>query len=204
MTTEVAPLTDINPDAAIHMLAENGVFTRALWQGLSAGELTTPNGPAERICVVRDPFARAVSGFRYLCESHRRQSPWFARDRFRMNAVVRFDWSTEPDTARGFHKFLDYIAWQTDTEGPDAVDAHWRPQAVFVKPAVFRPTLVGRMEDMARYWQSLSERLGVALPGDAALWRNRQPQAPDSLTEDTVARRRVRALYSGDYEAFGY
>ncbi|QDL94702.1 transposase (plasmid) [Paroceanicella profunda] len=203
MTVQATPAHDINPAAALHMLVEHGVFTRAAWQGLSAPDLLGARGPGERICVVREPFDRAVSGFRYLCRSHRARSLWFARDRFRMNAALGFDWSRHPDTAEGFRLFLRYIAWQVETEGRDAVDAHWRPQATFIKPEVFRPTLTGRMEDMAGYCRSLSERLGGP-PPDTDIRENRQPDPQQALRTDREARRLCEALYAIDYEAFGY
>lgn len=203
MTTEVLPLHDINPSAAIHVLTEHRVFTNALQMGLSARQILGTKGPKERICVLRDPMARAVSAYRYLCKSHVEKSRWFSGDRFRMNAVTGFDWNQHTGTLDGFHRFLDYIAWQIDAEGVEQVDGHWRPQVEFIKPAIFQPTIIGRMEDMAPYWRTLSERFGVPLADDSP-WENRQPPAPDDMARDTSAVTKVQAIYSADYEAFGY
>lgn len=160
LSARVTPPHDINPAASMHMLVEHGVFTRALWQGLSVQDLFNPKkGPKERICVTRHPFQRAQSGFQYICKSHEARTQWFACDRFRMNALVGFDWDRLSNTVDGFRRFLDYITWQIETEGPDAVDAHWRPQTSFIKPDVFQPTITGRVEDMPAYVKLLSERL---------------------------------------------
>lgn len=203
MTADVKPVADINPSAAVHLLAHHRVFTTALFQGLSAEDLTGPNGPAERICVVRDPFARAVSAFRYLCKSHHDRSEWFLQDRFQMNAVVQFDWDHHTDTVEGFHRFLDFIAWQIHTEGADKVDGHWQPQVDFIQPQVYQPTLVGRMEAMETFWTELSDRLGRGSPIQHP-WENRQSAARDALTQDLSARRKVQEIYAEDYAAFGY
>ncbi|WP_238367969.1 sulfotransferase family 2 domain-containing protein [Mesobacterium pallidum] len=203
LSADAKPDHDINPEAAVHMLAEHGVFTRALWQGLAARDLTGSGGPAERLAIVREPLARAVSGFRYIGKSHRARSQWFARDRFRMDAVVGFDWDSHPDTADGFRRFLDYIAWQIDRDGADAVDAHWQPQATFIKPDIFKPTLQGRMEEMDVFYASLADRLGFALP-EGGSWSNRQSSGTAPFAPDAAAIRQVREIYAEDYERFGY
>ncbi|WP_118138393.1 sulfotransferase family 2 domain-containing protein [Oceanicella sp. SM1341] len=203
MSVRATPEHDINPSAALHMLVDHGVFSRAVWQGHSAQRLIGSNGPKERICVVREPFGRAVSGFRYLCKSHRAKSLWFARDRFRINAALGFDWDRHPDTAEGFRLFLRYVQWQAKTEGLDAIDAHWRPQVTFIKPEVFRPSITGRMEDMESYYRTLSERLDIALP-DEGIWENRQSAAADELLQDREAHKLCQSIYAIDYEAFSY
>lgn len=203
MTAKIKPEHDINPAAALHMLVEHGIFSRALWQGMSAQDILSPKGPRERICVVRDPLARAVSGFHYLCQSHRRQSLWFARDRFRMNAVLGFDWDRHCDTAEGFERFLRYVAWQIETEGVDRVDGHWRPQKAFIKPTVFRPTITGRMEDMAGYFKLLSDRLDTPPPASLP-WENKQDTGTVDLRAHKPSQALVRQIYAEDYEAFGY
>lgn len=203
LSADAKPDHDINPEAAVHMLSDHGVFTRALWQGMSARDVTGAKGPGERLCIVRDPLARAVSGFRYIGTSHRARSQWFARDRFRMDAVVGFDWDRHPDTAEGFRRFLDYIAWQIDRDGADAVDAHWQPQATFIKPDIFRPTLQGRMEDMGTFYADLADRLGFLLPEEGT-WSNRQAHGGAAFTPDAGSLRLCREIYAEDHERFGY
>jgi hypothetical protein len=203
LTVNVTPRSDINPSAQVHMLTEHRLFSRALLLGISAPDLLGAEGPQERICVVRDPFARAISAFRYLCRSHILGSRWFAFDRFRMNAVSKFNWERDVDTERGFIIFLEYVAWQIDADGPEAVNAHWQPQFTFIKPAVFNPTVIGRMEDLGCYFRTLSERLDAPFP-EALPWDNRQPTAPQDLRSSMRAQAICKEIYAADYEAFGY
>lgn len=203
LSVSLMPEHDINPVAALHMLADNRVFSRALLRGLSLADLLGPDGPGERICLVRDPMARAVSGFRYFCLSDARRSLWFAPDRLRINAAFGFDWTRHPGTAEGLELFLRYIARQIAQIGADGVDAHWRPQVDFIKPAAFRPTLTGRVEDMPAYYRALSDRLGFALTG-AGPWENRLVSEDDPLIGQAAARTLCERVYAADYEAFGY
>jgi hypothetical protein len=170
---------------------------------MSLPDLLAPQGPRERICVVRDPMARAVSGFRYFCRSDALKSRWFAPDRFRINAALGFDWARHPGTNEGFRLFLHYIAREAEQVGVDMLDGHWRPQTAFIKPGAFRPTLTGRMEDMDAFFRALSDRLGLA-PDTAHPWVNRQNTAADPLMHDTHAQTLCRQIYGADYEAFGY
>ena len=203
LTADVTPLDDINPHAAVHTLPAHGVFARALEQGLSMPDLLGLASLQERICVVRDPLDRAVSGFRYLCTSHRLKARWFARDRFLMDAAVGFDWDRHPDTAEGFERFLDFLAWQIDSSGVDSLNGHWRPQAAFIKPEVYAPTLIGRMEDMPAYFDLLSSRLGVTHKVER-LQKNSQPETDLSALCTAAARRRCAELFADDYEIFDY
>ncbi len=199
----VTPESDINPAAAIHMLADNRVFARALHRGLSLPDLLGAQGPKERICVVREPMARVVSAFRYFCRSDTLHSRWFAGDRFRINAALGFDWARHPGTAEGLHRFLRYIAQELDQVGADHVNGHWRPQVDFIKPDAFAPTLTGRMEDMETFYRALSTRIGFS-PDGPAPWENRQNTEADPLLADAPARTLCQQIYGRDYEAFGY
>ena len=203
MNVSVTPESDINPAAAIHMLADSRVFARALHRGMSLPDLLGAKGPKERICVVRDPMARAVSAFRYFCRSDALKSRWFAADRFRINAALGFDWTRHPDTNEGFRLFLRYIAQEAEQLGEDMLDGHWRPQTAFIKPDAFRPTLTGRMEDMHAFFRTLSDRLGLA-PDTPAPWENRQNTDDDPLLHDPLAQALCQQVYADDYEAFGY
>lgn len=203
LSVDVVPETDINPEAAIHMLSDHRVFERSQRLGLAAADLTGPDGPHHRLCVVRNPLARAVSGFHYLCKSNALKSRWFVGDRFRINAAFGFDWARHPGTVEGFRLFLRYIASEIETVGADRVDGHWRPQVDFIKPQVFRPTLVGRVEALPAFYATLREALDVSeLPEQP--WKNRQATASDTLSNDGEARRLCAEIYASDYETFGY
>lgn len=194
-------LLDINPSAVVHKLADSGVFTRALNLGLTAKALVAL--PAERLLVVRNPYERAVSAFRYFCKSNDLASQWFLASRLRATAMVGFDWDTMPYTVEGLRRFLAYIEAEVTDHGAHSLDSHWAIQAVSSFPKVYRPTLLGRVEDLPRFYAALAERLGQPLPSDMA-HENRQERAPDALSADPEARRRVERIYAADFESFGY
>ena len=122
-----------------------------------------------------------------------------------MSAVVGFDWDSHTDTAEGMIRFLHYLDWQISAEGADSLDGHWMPQSTFIKPDVFQPTLIGRVEDMTTYYAALHERLGREdAGGQPPIWENREGSAPDDLLADDVAQRLCERLYAADYDTFGY
>lgn len=202
-TAVTTPLSDINPDGSTHLLTDYRVFGRALWQGMTAQDITSSSTIRERICVVRHPLERAISGFRYICRSHEERARWFAAERFQMDAVVGFDWERHIYTSEGFERFLRFIEWQLDQFGSESVNGHWRPQLAFIKPAVFRPTLIGRMEDMAGYYTTLAERLELSQPLHPS-WKNRQPDAEFDFLKTDLTLALCQKIYGADYEHFGY
>jgi hypothetical protein len=203
LTVAVTPLHDVNPQPEVHMLAEHGVFSRAILLGMTASDMLHDRFAGERICVVRDPFARAVSAFRYLGYSHEQKSRWFARHRFRMNALMQFDWDKHCGTRDGFVRFLEYVQWQLDNDPEHEIDGHWKPQATSIKPAVFQPSLVGRMEDFAGFIRELEHRFD--LPPSAEIRHDNRQDAFDlSQLDDAKTRALCERAYACDYEAFGY
>lgn len=192
---------DINPSALIHVLADHGVFRRAIAARMSVPDLQ--NNIPHRLMVVRNPISRAVSGFRYFCQSDRSGASWFLHERVRIDAAVGFDWRTMPDTVEGFRRFLHFIEQEIALLGANKIDNHWRPQAVSSRPDIFRPTLTGRMEEMPAFFAELAKRLGK--PAAATIpHENRQPPTPDDLQQDPEARHLIRRIYAADFEAFGY
>lgn len=194
---------DINSDAVVHHLqGPAGILRPALAIPEAAARLAA----ALRITTVRHPLDRALSAFDYLCRSHELRHGWFAADRLRMNALVGFDWSRHPRTEQGFARFLDYVACIRAQAGAAAVDPHWRPQIENVRPALFRPDLVGRVEDMPGFFAALAARLDRPLPGDAAdTASNRQHHRSDRAALLSAGNRAaIRALYAADFDWLGY
>jgi hypothetical protein len=192
---------DINPDAVVHQLAEARVFARWFHLGRPVRALTGPDGPTERFCVVRDPFARAVSAFRYLCMSQRAGASWFLPMRLRLNAQYGFDWEQDMDTHRGFELFL--TALLHNSKGPEPLDPHWRPQVEVICPTVYEPTLIGRIEAYDAFLAEMSERLSVSIQHPRH--RNAQSTTAAQQQYDTPALRTlVERVYQADFEAFGY
>lgn len=202
LTVRFDHLHDINPDAVVHQLAAHGVFQRALALGLDARQVQQ-DPYVLRACIVRHPLDRAISGFRYFCRSNELGKSWFIADRLRANAFG-FDWDTMPHTARGFEMFLRYIQNEQARVGVSWLDAHWRPQADFIKPAVFEPQLIGRMEHLDDFFVELADRLNTTVRPPAAR-ANAQPSVTRAeFASDEAVRRLVRSIYASDYEAFGY
>jgi hypothetical protein len=201
LTAHFDALHDINPSAVVHKLADTGVFARAIELGLGLDALLAL--PAERLLIVRSPYARAISAFRYFCTSDEMAASWFLTERLRANAMVGFDWETMPGTAEGLRRFLAYIEAEVAERGPYALNPHWCIQARSGFPDVYRPTLTGRLEALDDFYRALCDRLGQALPAEIAR-RNLQPPAPDALAGDAEARRMIERIYAEDFEVFGY
>lgn len=192
---------DINPDAVVHNLQGPS--------GLLRGAIALPDmmGAVEgalRLVTVRHPTARALSAFEYVCKSHDLRHSWFSQDRLRMNALVRFDWNDDPRTAAGFEKFLDFIAIIGELAGRSAVNPHWRPQVENILPEVYRPDVVGRLEDMDAFYRMVADHLGQPLPASVMSRANRQSyrsSRDDLLTPAALAM--IERVYAADFEWLG-
>lgn len=193
---------DINPDGVVHSLQGAGVFRPAL--ALPAPLLRLDS--ALRLATVRHPVSRAISAFEYICKSHDLRHSWFALDRLRMNAMVQFDWDRDVRSATGFQKFLDYIAQMQAEAGRFDINPHWRPQIDNVVPAIFRPQILGRLEDMGAFYRDVAAQLGQSLPdGFDGIVANRQTYADDRTAWLTPgARDRITTIYAADFEWLGY
>ena len=161
------------------------------------------NLPGPRLCVVRSPYDRALSGFNYLCKSNAMASEMFLRQRLHLNAFG-FDWDRMPGTEAGFTTFLDYIGYERETFGASRQNDHWRTQTSFIQPKVYAPTLVGRIEDMAVFYEKTSELLEVPALTSVAHHDNRQDRMDRRLLDALEVRRRIETLYQEDFESFGY
>lgn len=194
---------DINSDAVAHRLqGPSGILRPA---ALIADPLNRLAGSL-RLTTVRHPLDRALSAFEYLCKSHDLRHSWFVQDRLRMNAMVGFDWDRHPRTAEGFSRFLDYAGQTIATAGAQAVDPHWRPQIDNILPDIFRPDLIGRLEDLPAFFSAVAERLDQKLPEEAGLPRsNRQDYRSDRASLLTPANRAaIASLYAADFNWLGY
>lgn len=203
LTTEWDVPADINPDSVVHHMQANGWILRPV--------LTCQDGLARmknalRITTVRHPTERLLSAFDYLCHSHDLRHNWFVGDRLRMNALVGFDWGRHPRTAEGLTRFLAYIARIRDEMGVLAIDPHWRPQISNILPQVFRPDLLGRVEDMPRFREELTARLGQKLPADFMTPRsNNQARRSDKGNLLTASNRdAIRQIYAEDFAWLDY
>ena len=206
LTADLNDPDDINEKPMLHRLTWHGVFRR-----LIARDDYRPDTYLNDnlyIATVRNPCSRAVSGFRYLCESQKRQHKAFAPERSRLCAATGFDWNKHANTPEGFQRFLDYIAMSIGQSQGMLVNGHWRPQTDIIRPDLFRPDLVGRAENLGEFFHSLAEHLGnreFAAEAVAKNYLNAQPKVDiSSFIEYPGTRQRLRDCYSNDFEEFGY
>lgn len=181
---------------------------RLLANVLSTGEDVSAvlEFPGLSLATVRDPFSRARSGFRYLCRSHEVGDRRFLPERLRLNGLAGFDWERDPLTTRGFGKFLGYLTMIAEAEGADALDPHWLPQHLHIRPNLYKPDLIGRTEDLAAFAAELAARLDRPLPELSGLKSNATAHAGGggAFYDDPAMAHMVRALYAEDFRLFGY
>lgn len=126
-----------HPDFALFQLPAARLMENAIGAGDTIDAVL--HFPGLSIATVRNPFSRAVSGFRYLCRSHETGDRRFLSERIRLNALEGFDWDKDPHSPRGFNKFLDYLERMAETEGPDKIDPHWLSQQLHIRPDLYKP-----------------------------------------------------------------
>lgn len=197
------PLVDINPKAVVHEVANSFAFSRAYIQGMSARDVLSVEG-MQRICIVRNPYNRALSAFTYFCSSQELRKGWFLHDRIRANATVQFDWEKHPNTVEGFVRFLRYIELEIARVGASGLDGHWMPQVEFIQPTVFNPTLVGRLEDMDTFYRSFRTAIGVDDLMSMASVENAQVRDAESYLTSKEVRGLIEDIYKADFEYWGY
>ena len=201
LTARFVPENDINPSAIIHALAEHGVFSRALLEGLSSIDIRALDAP--RLLSVRNPYDRAVSAFRYLCKSQEAAKPWFLHERLRLDAAVGFDWDSMSGTVEGLRRFLTFLQMEIDAFGVHSLNPHWRPQVACCHPSVFQPDIVGRTEDLPAFFAEVAQRMDRPMPEDV-ISENVQGNDTSSLSSDPEARRLIETIFASDFETFGY
>ncbi len=201
--------SDMNRDAAMHRAVDAGVF-RSVHARDDIDSLSGFLARTLRIATVRHPTPRAWSAFRYLCRSQDLRHRQFAAARIRLCALTGFDWTRHARTRAGFERFLDFIAIEMGEDSALLPDNHWRPQWLDIRPDVFRPDVLGRLETPDALTEALIARLGRA-PGDQAPLRRGDlnhdattaPDLPAWITAPSV-RQRLAQVYGADYEAFDY
>lgn len=193
---------DINPDSVVHNLQGNaGVLRAALVLPMPLEKLSN----ALRMTTVRNPISRAISAFEYLCKSHDLAHSWFAQDRLRMNAVAGFNWMVDPRTATGFLKFLDYLQWSQEHLALADINPHWRAQIDNIVPAVYRPDIIGRVEDMPSFFRIVADHLSEPCPESfTSITANRQEYPSGKEWVTSAALSRIRSFYARDFDWLGY
>lgn len=196
---------DLNSNSETHRAVDANVF-RLLAQRSDLESLTDYLDNAVRIAMVRNPLDRVWSAFRYLCRSNDMAHPQFAADRLRMSALVGFDWQRHSYTGSGFERFLDYVRMSLQDPATVPRNNHWAPQWLIIRPDVFRPQVLGRLEDPATFARELSDWLGcdTTLPMPAKNVGDADTTGVPEWINTPVLRDAVVACYERDYLEFGY
>lgn len=199
----------LNPDQAVHALTDAGLFVRCADLAANApSEFQHVLSQALRVTTVRHPLTRAVSGYLYLCRSDAEASPQFLSERLRLSAATGFDWSEHPGTADGMLRFLDWMEEEAAEGRAADLETHFRPQVLNIRPKLFRPDLVGRVETLATFPRELAERLGRPLPKSSLQSRNQGAPAKRAtagrLLRDGRIAARVADIFAEDFAAFSY
>ncbi|MFN4057757.1 MAG: sulfotransferase family 2 domain-containing protein [Roseinatronobacter sp.] len=164
------------------------------------------NFPGLRLATVRNPYQRAISGFHYLCRSHRIGDRRFLNERLRMMALAGLNFETMSHTAQGFARFLGYVRDYAATFGADAVDPHWRAQALHIRPQLYRPDILGRTEELDLFAAAVAARLGKPLLSDTTALRQNAGEHAQSVDwlQDPALRQVIEQVYAQDFELFDY
>lgn len=193
-----------HPDFALFAAFDAGLYSNALREEDRLSGFI--RFPGLSLATVRAPHARVLSAFFYLCRSHKQGDRRFLSERIRINALAGLDWDAQADTPEGFARFLAYVEQIADGPGPDTLDPHWMPQALHIRPDIYRPDLVGRTEDMSRFAAELARRLDKPLPHSLQRLRTNKTARPETTAffQPPEIRAVIDKVYRDDFELFEY
>lgn len=143
-----------------------------------------------RMTIVRNPYTRVLSVWRkvMLCEPG--CEPQYMAIKGRLPALRKKDLIT-------LAEFVAYL----ETDDLRTCDAHWAYQSSYAFMDALNYNFVGKVENMshvmARFWQHLGR-------ANVAAERHNVSEATAAGWFDSALAARVHALYSVDFERFGY
>ena len=194
-----------HPDFALFLTSQTGLWGNTFQAGGTLEDVL--DFPGLSLASVRDPYARALSGFFYLCRSHELGDRRFLPERIRMNALAGMDWDRDAGTPQGFARFLHYLKDSAEAFGAESLDPHWMPQALHIRPKIYRPDLIGRTEELDRFAKEVAARLDRPLPAGLEGLRRNASSRKDGRQDfyaDPGLRGVVEQLYAADFELFEY
>jgi hypothetical protein len=134
--------------------------------------------------VVRDPYARLLSGFR-----HKIARPSLQRQRV-VAKIARND-----PTLRDF---VDFLA----SSKPAAMNPHWRPQWINTFAKYVRYDLIGRTENLAADLSTVAGRLGLPTPAVPRLNETLPLESEAGVLAAELDR--INVIYKRDFSRFDY
>ncbi|GKQ63221.1 hypothetical protein KAM338_33980 [Aeromonas caviae] len=151
-----------------------------------------------RFAVVRNPYKRIFSAW---------QSKILVREPLQANRYIGTDFYHHPiasasDITNAFEQFLEHVALN---EALSYWDQHWTPQADLLRPDLINYSCLTRIEECEELTLQLREHLGVYIPSPFQNRRSNEsiiPYMPEFVSERSAEL--IRALYSQDFELFGY
>lgn len=173
-----------------------------LQQGNAAAEKNLhrlQDGTYVRFSFVRNPLARAVSGFANFFLS--KTNPEHRQHMAHMEAR---GFSDGKNIHENFGAFLEYVA-ESMALDPSRTDRHFRTQRRVLNIDSWNYDFIGRVEALEEGIAHVLELAGC--PGtvrDRLTGLRMNSSGPSKFTPTPDQERRVRELYAEDYEAFGY
>ena len=197
----------LSPDP--HMASHTG-FQNIHTLGPVAMEELLLDSSVPKVTLVREPFERLQSA--YFSRVHLWQHNEFRGDNSGRQGVkllgpiagslLGMHSGSIRDAAQAsltFEELVDYVC-ETPT---GRLDRHLAPQVRLVAADRLRYDLIGRFEELPKFWTDLKGLLGVGFE-DAELIRRNATQRQVPMKSIGKLRSRVEARYSADYEIFSY
>ena len=190
----------LNSDAIGHHLTHAGLLRQLI-------EIGPPDpllNKTLRLTSTRHPAERMISAWIYVCSANRQAHADFLQERLLMTILTGLDWDRHAGTPEGFARFLDFLLMAEDPVQGIILDLHLLPMHQVIRPELYRPHLVVRVEEMAAALTRLAEQLGRPAP-QAAPRANCQPDydAASYLQSPGIAAHLER-LCAEDCRMFGY
>ncbi|WP_421855113.1 sulfotransferase family 2 domain-containing protein [Oricola sp.] len=159
-----------------------------------AKALTDPN--VYRFSFVRDPLARALSGFsNFFLDNRNKQR------KHHIEPMTRMGFSPDKATERNFDVFLDYVERCIEEE-PIFMDAHFRPQFYNLRPDLVKYDRIGKVHNLSGELRDLAEVLGLPEPAGIDKPQFNVSMKRYEATPEQV--QRVRRIYAKDYAEFQF
>lgn len=146
---------------------------------------------------VRDPVARARSAFfNFFVDA---TNPSAQRHR---HAIEARGFSSTSDLSYRFDVFLDYVQ-ESMSLSRSRTDRHWRPQVLNTGINMVPIAHIGKMEDGIEKGLRIVAEISGCRPIVLAPQNLNQSSRTD-FSPTTSQARKIRLIYSEDYETFGY